>query len=156
MRALIITLFFLFGFASVFAQKQIKGKVKDTKGAPVVSANVNLKDKEGNILSFTRTDDKGNFTLSFTEENKDLSIEATTIGYEKKIIAVTDLAKVYDLVMKDSEINLKTVVVKNRPALSVNGDTLSYKTSDFADKQDRSIGDVLKKMPVLKLVKMAK
>ncbi|TCC87353.1 hypothetical protein EZ428_21900 [Pedobacter frigiditerrae] len=148
MRALIITLsFFLFGFASAFAQKQIKGKVKDTKGAPVVSANVNLKDKEGNILSFTRTDDKGNFTLSFTEENKDLTIEATTIGYEKKIMVVTDLAKVYDLVMKDSEINLKTVVVKNRPALSVNGDTLSYKTSDFADKQDRSIGDVLKKMP---------
>ncbi|WP_316784848.1 TonB-dependent receptor [Pedobacter frigiditerrae] len=148
MRALIITLcFFLFGFASAFAQKQIKGKVKDTKGAPVVSANVNLKDKEGNILSFTRTDDKGNFTLSFTEENKDLSIEATTIGYEKKIIAVTELNKIYDLVMKDSEINLKTVVVKNRPALSVNGDTLSYKTSDFADKQDRSIGDVLKKMP---------
>jgi len=148
MRALLTSLLFIvFGFASAFAQKQIKGKVKDTKGAPVVSANVNLKDKEGNILSFTRTDDKGNFTLSFTEENKDLSIEATTIGYEKKIIAVTDLAKVYDLVMKDSEINLKTVVVKNRPALSVNGDTLSYKTSDFADKQDRSIGDVLKKMP---------
>jgi hypothetical protein len=148
MRALLTSLLFvLFGFASAFAQKQIKGKVKDTKGAPVVSANVNLKDKEGNILSFTRTDDKGNFTLSFTEENKDLTIEATTIGYEKKIIVVTDLAKVYDLIMKDSEINLKTVVVKNRPALSLNGDTLSYKTSDFADKQDRSIGDVLKKMP---------
>ncbi|RZK55137.1 MAG: hypothetical protein EOO91_14665, partial [Pedobacter sp.] len=148
MRALLISLIFvLFGLASAYAQKQIKGNVKDTKGAPVVSANVNLKDKDGNILSFTRTDDKGNFTLSFNEETKDLSIEATTIGYEKKILAVTDLAKVYDVVMKDSEINLKTVVVKNRPALSLNGDTLNYKTSDFADKQDRSIGDVLKKMP---------
>ncbi len=148
MRTLIITLcFFLFGFATAFAQKQIKGKVKDTKGEPIVSANVNLKDKEGNILSFTRTDDKGNFTLSFNDAIKDLVIEATTIGYEKKTIGVTELNKVYDLVMKDSEINLKTVVVKNRPSLTLNGDTLNYKTADFADKQDRSIGDVLKKMP---------
>jgi hypothetical protein len=148
MRALIMTLlFFWFGFTYAFAQKQIKGKVKDTKGAAIVSANVNLKDKEGNILSFTRTDDKGNFTLSFTEENKDLTIEATTIGYEKKIIAVAELTRSYDLIMVDSEINLKTVVVKNRPVLTLNGDTLNYKTADFADKQDRSIGDVLKKMP---------
>jgi hypothetical protein len=148
MRALIMTLlFFWFGFTYAFAQKQIKGKVKDTKGAAIVSANVNLKDKEGNILSFTRTDDKGNFTLSFTEENKDLTIEATTIGYEKKIIAVAELTRSYDLILVDSEINLKTVVVKNRPVLTLNGDTLNYKTADFADKQDRSIGDVLKKMP---------
>ncbi|TKC10566.1 TonB-dependent receptor [Pedobacter polaris] len=148
MRAFIIILaFFLFGFTSAFAQKQIKGKVRDAKGVPVVSANINLKDKEGNILSFTRTDDKGNFILSFTEENKDLSIEATTIGYEKKIISVVELNKSYDLVMVESETNLKTVVVKNRPSLTLNGDTLNYKTSDFADKQDRSIGDVLKKMP---------
>lgn len=148
MRALLLTLaLFLIAFSPSFAQKQIKGKVKDTKGAPIVSANVNLKDKEGNILSFTRTDDSGNYTLSFTEDVKDLTIEATTIGYAKKIIAVSELNKSYDLVLVDSEINLKTVVVKNRPKLSLNGDTLNYTTADFADKQDRSIGDVLKKMP---------
>ena len=82
------------GLSSAYAQKQIKGKVKDSKGVPIVSANVNLKDAEGNILSFTRTDDKGNYTLSFTEENKDLTIEATTIGYLKKSIAIADLSKI--------------------------------------------------------------
>lgn len=148
MRTLIISLFFcLFGFAPAFAQKQIKGKVKDTKGIPLVSVNINLKDKEGNILSFTRTDEKGNFTLSFTEDVKDLAVEATTIGYEKKNIDITELGKAYELIMTESETNLKTVVVKNRPSLVLNGDTLNYKTADFADKQDRYIGDVLKKMP---------
>ncbi|RYG11393.1 MAG: hypothetical protein EOO07_20665, partial [Chitinophagaceae bacterium] len=37
--------------------------------------------------------------------------------------------------------------VKNRPQLTTNGDTLNYRTADFADKQDRTIGDVIKKMP---------
>lgn len=157
MRIIALTLFFcLFGFASAFAQKQIKGKIKDTKGAPVVSANVNLKDKEGNILTFTRTDDKGNFTLSFTEDNKDLTIESTIIGYLKKITPINELNKVYDLVMEESEISLKTVVVKNRPVLTLNGDTLNYKTADFADKQDRSIGDVLRKMPGIEVTEEGK
>ncbi|MDQ7948878.1 MAG: TonB-dependent receptor, partial [Pedobacter sp.] len=129
------------------AQKQLKGKVKDTKGSAIASASINLKDKEGNILSFTRSDDKGNYSLSFTEDNKDLSLEASIIGYAKQVINVTDLAKNYEFTLADSEIKLETVVVKNRPSLSAKGDTLNYKTSDFADKQDRSIGDVLRKMP---------
>ncbi len=151
-----LLLFFFVGISSALAQKQLKGKVKDTKGVPIVSANVNLKDKEGNILSFTRTNDKGEYTLSFTEDIKDLSLEATTIGFAKKSIAITELNKNYDLTLEDDQINLKTVVVKNRPTLTANGDTLNYKTSDFADKQDRSIGDVLKKMPGIEVAEDGK
>jgi hypothetical protein len=144
--AIIFLLSFLFSL-SAFAQKQLKGKVSDAKGKPIASASVNLKDKEGNILGFTRSDDKGNFILSFTEENNNLSIEATMIGYAKQVVLVSELSKNYELKLVDTEINLKTVVVKNRPSLTVKGDTINYKTSDFADKQDRSIGDVLRKMP---------
>jgi len=153
----ILTLLFLFfGITSAFAQKQLKGKVKDTRGAPIVSANINLKDKEGSILSFTRTNDKGEYTLSFTEEVKDLSLEATIIGFAKKTVSITEANKSYDLTLEDDQINLKTVVVKNKPSLTSNGDTLNYKTSDFADKQDRSIGDVLKKMPGIEVAENGK
>ncbi|MES2419631.1 MAG: carboxypeptidase regulatory-like domain-containing protein [Bacteroidota bacterium] len=149
MKTKSISLFILFLSINLtaFAQKQLKGKIRDTKGAPVVSANVNLKDGSGNILSFTRTNDKGEYLLSLPDETKSLTIEATTIGFEKKIISVTDLSKEYNLILAESETMLKTVVVKNRPSLTLNGDTLNYKTSDFADQQDRSIGDVLRKMP---------
>ncbi len=153
---IITLLFFLLGITSTFAQKQLKGKVKDTKGAPIVSANINLKDKEGSILSYTRTNDKGEYTLSFTEDIKDLTLEATIIGFAKKIVSITELNKSYDLTLDEDQINLKTVVVKNRPSLTRNGDTLNYKTSDFADKQDRSIGDVLKKMPGIEVAENGK
>lgn len=156
MKALNIILFLLLGVTSVFAQKQIKGKVKDAKGAAIVSVNINLKDATGSILSYTRTDEKGNFNLSLTEEAKDLTIEATTIGYQKKVLNINDLGKSYDFTLEESETVLKTVVVKNRPVLSLNGDTLNYKTSDFADKQDRSIGDVLRKMPGIEVAESGK
>jgi len=153
---LITLLFLLLSVTTTLAQKQLKGKVKDTKGLPIPSVNINLKDKEGNILSFTRTNDKGEYLLSFTEDIKELSIEATTIGYAKKIVNLTELNKSYDLVLAEDQINLKTVVVKNRPSLTANGDTLNYKTADFADKQDRSIGDVLKKMPGIEVAEDGK
>ncbi|RZK54141.1 MAG: TonB-dependent receptor [Pedobacter sp.] len=147
-RHLITVMFMLFGcYFSASAQQQIKGKVKDIKGAPIVSVNINLKDKEGSILSFTRTNEKGEFSLSIPADSKELTLEATTIGFEKKIIQITEVNKSYDISLRESEINLKTVEVKNRPQLTTNGDTLNYKTSDFADKQDRTIGDVIKKMP---------
>lgn len=153
----ILTLLFLFmAVASALAQKQLKGKIRDAKGAPIVSVNVNLKDKEGNIISFTRTDAKGEYTLALGEETKNLSIEATIIGYEKKASTVNELNQSYDFTLQDSEINLKPVVVKNRPSLSSKGDTLNYKTSDFADKQDRTIGDVLKKMPGIEVAENGK
>lgn len=132
---------------SALAQKQIKGKLKDNKGKPIGAASVNLVSADGSIVSFTRSDDKGAFTLSFSEEDKGLRIEASIIGYGKQSVAVEELSKNYEIVLNESEINLKTVVVKNRPSLTTNGDTLNYKTSDFADKQDRTIGDVLRKMP---------
>ncbi len=149
MKTKFISLLLLFVWSSmaVFAQKTIKGKIKDEKGTPVGSANVNLKDGEGNILSFTRSNDKGEFTLSLSEETTDLRIEVTSIGFEKKSMVVQSNANEYTFTLKESETFLQTVVVKNKPALTLNGDTLNYRTADFADLQDRSIGDVLRKMP---------
>ena len=137
----------LLSIAPSFAQKQIKGKVKDMNGNPIAAANVSLKSNDSKILTFTKTDEKGFFLLSYGDESKIFNVEVSIIGYEKKSVLINDLNKNLDIIIKESKINLKTVVVKNQPSLTLKGDTLNYKTSDFADKQDRTIGDVLKKMP---------
>ncbi len=133
---------------SVFAQKPLKGMVKDASGKPVESVNVTLKDAEGNIINFARTNKNGAFSIELKNDQiTGYKIEASSIGFKKLITTVTDAAKSYDLTLQHSETTLETVTVKNRPSLTARGDTLNYRTSDFADKQDRSIGDVLKKMP---------
>ncbi len=133
--------------ASAIAQKQVRGKVKDSAGKPVESANVSLKDAGGDIIKFTKTDKNGGYSLAIAENNNSLSIEATCIGYKKISVTLTDLDKNYDMVLEQSEMMLKEVKIKYRPVLTLKGDTLSYRTADFAGNQDRSIGDVLKKMP---------
>nr|WP_199157247.1 carboxypeptidase regulatory-like domain-containing protein [Pedobacter sp. ASV2] len=158
MRGLYILMIFLFlGIASSFAQKQIKGKVKDINGKGVESVNVNLKDTEGNIVSFTRSNAKGDFNIQLKSDDViGYSIEASSIGYKKSAFKITDLNSAPEIVLQHSETDLETVTVKNRPSLSARGDTLNYRPGDFADKQDRSIGDVLKKMPGIEVAEDGK
>ncbi|MEJ7691843.1 carboxypeptidase regulatory-like domain-containing protein [Daejeonella sp.] len=141
---------------SAFAQQSINGKVTDTKGKAIESVSINLKDSDGNILSFTRTNASGTYKLSLKSQNKGLRVEASSLGYKKAGVEITDPGKTYDLVLEDNAIDLAPVTVKNRAALSVSGDTLNYKTSDFADKQDRTIGDVIKRMPGIEVAESGK
>jgi len=146
-RILIACSVFMLCAATVIAQKQVKGKVKDNAGNPVESANVSLKYVGGDIIKFTKTNKNGEYSLAVDENSSGLSIEATCIGYKKVTVTLTDLNKNYDMVLENSEMMLKEVKIKYRPSLTLNGDTLNYHTADFAGNQDRSIGDVLKKMP---------
>jgi hypothetical protein len=157
MRKCIIMLVLLFAAFSALAQKPIKGIVKDNNGKAIESVNVSLKDPEGNIINFTRTNRNGEFSITLKNDQiAGYKIEASSIGYKKLSTIITDVNKSYDLVLQNSETALETVTVKNRPSLKANGDTLNYRPSDFADKQDRSIGDVLKKMPGIEVAENGK
>ncbi|MGN7986010.1 carboxypeptidase regulatory-like domain-containing protein [Pedobacter sp. 22226] len=157
MKNYAITLIFLIFSFSGWAQKPIKGLVKDANGKAIESVNVSLKDTEGNIINFSRTNRNGEFNIPIKNDQvTGYKIEASSIGYKKLSTIVTDVTKSYDLVMQSSETNLETVTVKNRPSLTSRGDTLNYRPSDFADKQDRSIGDVLKKMPGIEVAEDGK
>ncbi|QNN44898.1 TonB-dependent receptor [Pedobacter roseus] len=157
MKIFAITLLFLFISFSSWAQKPIKGLVKDANGKGIESVNVILKDPEGNTINFTRTNRNGEFSIAIKNDQiNGYKIEASSIGYKKLSTIITNVSKSYDLVMQNSETALETVTVKNRPSLTARGDTLNYRPSDFADKQDRSIGDVLKKMPGIEVAEDGK
>lgn len=130
------------------AQSQIRGQLKDHKGKTINSATVTLKNGEGKIIAFTRTDEKGTYQLKAPAgQTTGLRLELSSLGYKREVLSVTDLSKNYDAVLTESSIALPTVVINNRPRLKVDGDTLNYKLADFSNKQDRVLGDVLKKMP---------
>lgn len=148
MRKFILSCWLLLAALSVAAQRPLKGLVKDASGKGIESVNVTLKDAGGNIINFTRTNKNGAFTIELKNEAiAGYHLEASSIGFKKMVTTVTDVAKNYEVILQPSETTLETVTVKNRPSLTSRGDTLNYRTADFADKQDRSIGDVLKKMP---------
>jgi hypothetical protein len=156
MKKLPLLLLLLMYAALAIAQKQVKGVIKDNAGKPVERANINLKDADGNILKYTQTKSDGTYSISIADGITNLSIEATCIGYNKAVVNITDINKSYDLVLSESEMMLKEVKIKYKPTLNLNGDTLNYRTADFAGNQDRSIGDVLKKMPGIEVAEDGK
>ena len=150
MRTLILLLCSMLCAAACFAQDNIHGTVKDSTGKAVWFATVSLKKKAGNsIVSYTITDGNGAYTLLVPsgESLDSLLVEVRCIGYKSAAKSVAGQAPV-DFVMQVSVNQLQSVVIKtNRPVLRINGDTLNYKVSDFANAQDRTIGDVIKKLP---------
>jgi hypothetical protein len=141
---------------SAIAQKQVKGVVKDKAGKPIESVNISLKDADGSIIKYTQTNKDGAYTITVGENITNLSIEATSIGYNKASVNLSDINESYNMVLSESEMMLKEVKIKYKPSLKLNGDTLNYRTADFAGNQDRSIGDVLKKMPGIEVAEDGK
>ena len=132
------------------AQDNIHGTVKDSTGKPVWFATVSLKKKATNaIVSYSVTDGNGAYALVVPagEIPDSLLVEVRSIGYKTAAQAITGKAPV-DFVLHISVNQLQSVVIKSsRPVLRINGDTLNYNVSDFASAQDRTIGDVIKKLP---------
>lgn len=136
--------------AFCFAQGNIHGTVKDSTGKAVPFATVNLKNKTSNaIVTYTMTASDGTYSLTLPQGEKidSLAVEVRSIGYKSQVKSMAGAAPV-DFVLQPSVNQLQAVVIKSsRPVLRVHGDTLSYKVSEFSSAQDRTIGEVIKKLP---------
>jgi hypothetical protein len=63
------------------AQKTIKGTVKDVRGLALESVSINLKDQDGNTVSFTRSNQKGQFTIALKDSRvAGYTLESSSIG----------------------------------------------------------------------------
>src|SRR3569833_1779962 len=133
-----------------FAQGFFFGSVLVCSGFAVPFATVSLKNKASNaIVAYTTATDKGTYSLVLPQgQNVDsLVVEVRCIGYKSQSYSLAAAAPVV-FVLQASVNQLQAVVIKSsRPVLRINGDTLSYKVSEFANPQDRTIGEVIKKLP---------
>ncbi|WP_139366934.1 TonB-dependent receptor [Sediminibacterium ginsengisoli] len=121
---------------------------------PVVSANVFIVNDAGVLLSFAITDQYGSFRIKLSETlmQQPLWIEATGMGYKKERIKFDPKKQEYKFRLTRDPVFLEGVTVTSRPKLQQMGDTLRYIVSSFAEKEDRSIGDVLRRMPGIKIM----
>jgi len=129
--------------------KQIQGTLKTADGEPVSYASVTAKSTHQRVLGFKTSDSDGNFTLSWrdTADISGIRIEVNHIGYKKISIPLSADKNHYDVIMEEQPIDLSEVEVKSRPKISLKGDTLSYDVASFTKPEDRTIGEVLKRMP---------
>lgn len=145
---LLSTLFFIAVSLHIDAQVAVNGTVTDSSGKPLSSVSITIKKRNGIVLSFAITNAAGTYKMQNPNASvKDtLVVEANSMGYVKQKLPVTSATQVANFTMQSTIVKLPNVTVKANP-LKKEGDTLNYDVATFSNKQDRTIGDVIKKLP---------
>ncbi|MGZ9677433.1 carboxypeptidase-like regulatory domain-containing protein [Flavobacterium sp. GNP001] len=132
----------------LYAQTVIKGQISETRGKVIVSASVSIYKKSSSaIIAYAITDSKGMFAITFVSTDPEVDLEVRCMGYETVLSAINNTTQTKNFILSEKSFVLKEVSVKSAPILQ-KGDTLRYLVNSFSKEQDRSIGDVLKRMPI--------
>jgi hypothetical protein len=146
---LLIHLFLLgFGTTSVGQTIAVSGKVRDKDtGRPLVKAIVSIRQIEDKrIVAFTQTSGEGAFEITAAFDPKKCRLEVSSLGYSTQTQAISDKDQPLLIDMERQDFALKEVIVSPQKIIR-RSDTLTYLVSAFASAEDRTIGDVLKKLP---------
>lgn len=147
MGRIICILTFLLMTCSAFAQKEVTGRLTDKQtGEALVGANVMVKNAEGKLVKFATTREDGTFLIKLSAWSKGMTIHVSMVGMKTYTAPLSEEMKKLDIRMEEDTQELKEVIVK-AGRIRESGDTVTYRVSGFAQKQDRSIGDVLQRMP---------
>src|SRR5690606_15230971 len=127
----------------------IRGTLKTKSGLAIPYASVVIKNPENNVVAFQSSDDSGTFLLQLPKmlERSKLVLEVKHLGFKRFQRALQNGIDNYEVLLEEEAIPLAEVEVKSPPMISSRGDTLSYKVDAFAENEDRSIGDVINRLP---------
>ncbi len=144
MKALkIICLFIFLSVLSVSAQTVVTGHVVDDHGEPLPSVIIKRYTQGHKLGGYTSSGSDGSFRIK--AETGD-SLIFSMLGFKTQRVAISSNMKPLTIRMSDGAIELREVKVKS-DKVHEHGDTISYIVGAYANSNDRSIGDVIAKMP---------
>lgn len=137
-------------FAHVSGQTY-RGKVCDKSGGkPIESVTVCLLKSDSLTLAFTSSSSNGDFELAVPKGHRAEYLSFSILGYKKRIIPLADYKNGEKTTLESAVFNIREVKVTAQ-RIREQEDTLIYSVSGFSMPQDRSIADVIKKMPGLEV-----
>lgn len=153
MKKILLVFMMLMSAVAVFGQKTISGIINDGDGKPLASASVTIEEPGKNaILAYGISNSKGEYKVTFnsSENNLDLKIKAFNQRPIAQSIKNEDQKINFSMDSQATEIQevrLKTKLITKK------GDTISYDLKSFENKNDRTLADVLKKIPGIEVNK---
>lgn len=146
MKRLISYLFCLSFTLCAVSQVNVTGKVIDQESnEPLAGASVIVKGADGKIKKFASSKADGGFAITMPSVNS-CRLEVTMMSFAKQSIPLDSVEFPLTVYMEPGTTLLKEVTVK-ADRIREQGDTITYNVGSFAQQQDRSIGDVLRRMP---------
>lgn len=148
------TLIFCFGIYASAQTLQITGTVTDKiSREPMAGVLVTLRPAgEKKIVKFAQTSAQGKFDITLSSFPKNYVLHFAMMGFAPQTVPLKQGQEVYNVQLSEQATELKEVIVK-APSIRQRGDTITYVVSSFADAQDKSLADVLKKMPGIEVDK---
>ena len=143
---LITFVIFLLTIFHVAGQVTVIGTVVDIESnEPLVGASVIIKGSDGKIKKYVTSKNDGGFSMSLPSV-ANCRLETSMMGFAKKTIPLDSVSFPLTVHMDPGTTLLKEVTVK-ADRIREQGDTITYNVGSFSQQQDRSIGDVLRRMP---------
>ena len=105
-----------------------------------------LQPADSSIVAYTTTDKQGFYTLKATTQLSEVLLSISGFNIKRKTTRIKAHSQTFDFHVEEENRILREVVVKSQK-LWGNRDTLNYLVSAYTRGKDRSIGDVLKKLP---------
>jgi hypothetical protein len=134
----------VFAGVSLCAQNYCGKAVRQTDQSPLESATVCLLSADSAILRFAYTNQDGRFCLAAHSDAAYVSV--SHIGFAPVSIPLPAWKEGADIELAPANIEIREVKIVSR-RLRMTGDTLAYSMAGFKTPQDRSVCDVLERIP---------
>lgn len=143
------SIFFSLSFAQDFT---LSGKVVDAiTNTPLEASTIYLESvKDSALISYTISDQKGNFELEGKTHHKEVKLFFTYNGYKSLVmdIKLKENIALGSVQLEEQAEQLDEVrLVGHRIPIAIKKDTLEFNADSFRTKPDATVEDVLKKLP---------
>lgn len=149
-----ISLFLMLFFTVLtFAQKTVSGKITDDDGVAIPSASVTIEEPgKDAILAYAITNSKGEYKVTFTSAESNVDLKVKAFNQKPLTRQINNSDQTLNFKMQSEATEIKEVQLKTK-MITARGDTISYDLKAFNSKNDRTLADVMKKIPGIEVNK---
>lgn len=136
-----------FCLSTVLYAQTYSGIVLEREGGkPIAGVNVSLVTLNGLLIAWDYSDDNGMFKVVLPPDKQADKIHFSFLGYKKTAMPLADFPSDGKIALVSENFQLQEVKVSANRIVQKK-DTLIYSVAGFSQPQDRSIADVIGKMP---------
>ncbi|KFF28342.1 carboxypeptidase-like regulatory domain-containing protein [Chryseobacterium vrystaatense] len=149
-----ISLFLMLFFTVLtYAQKTVSGKITDEDGSAIPSASVTIEEPEKDaILAYGITNSKGEYKVTFTSSEPNVDLKVKAFNQKPLTKQITNGDQTLTFKMQSEATEIKEVQLKTK-MITARGDTIAYDLKAFDSKSDRTLADVMRKIPGIEVNK---
>lgn len=149
MQRLLLAILLTLSQFTAFAQTlptSIKGVVRCGKTPMEGSIVALLQPSDSSVVAYAMTNKQGFYQLQTTTSLSELLIKVTGFGIKRQLSLIKNQTQTFDFSVEKEDVKLREAVVKSQKIWG-NRDTLNYLVSAYLKDYDRTIADVLRKLP---------